>query len=70
MAAVFAFNVAFEEAIIVMFIAKPGITTLPNQMYNTLIEDASLVVAAVSSLQIVATVSIFGAAALVGKHRS
>jgi ABC-type spermidine/putrescine transport system permease subunit II len=69
-AAVFAFNVAFEEAIIVMFIAKPGITTLPNQMYNTLIEDASLVVAAVSSLQIVATVSIFGAAALVGKHRS
>jgi len=69
-AAVFAFNVAFEEAIIVMFISKPGVTTLPNQMYNTLIEDASLVVAAVSSLQIVATVSIFGAAALVGKNRS
>jgi len=69
-AALFAFNIAFEETVIAIFISKPGLYTLPLRMFNVMIEDASLIIAAVSSLQVVVTISLLGSAALLGRSRS
>jgi len=69
-AALFAFHTAFNETIVAVFISGPGFVTLPRQMYNAAVEEANLTVAAVSALQVVATVIILGSSVLLGRDRS
>lgn len=48
--ALFAFLVSFDEFIIALFLAGPGMTTLPVQMWNTMQLYISPTIAAVSSM--------------------
>lgn len=57
--ALFAFLVSFDEFIIALFLAGPGMTTLPVQMWNTMQLYVSPTIAAVSSMITGITVLIF-----------
>ncbi|ADZ68983.1 ABC transporter permease [Polymorphum gilvum] len=54
--AFFAFNISFDEAVLSLFLRKPGLTTLPVQIYGQLEFSPDPSVAAVSSLMIAITV--------------
>ena len=54
--AFFAFNVSFDEAVLSLFLRKPGLTTLPVQIYGQLEFSPDPSVAAVSTIMIVLTV--------------
>lgn len=57
--ALFAFLVSFDEFIVALFLAGPGMTTLPVQMWNTMQLYVSPTIAAVSSMITGITVLIF-----------
>ncbi len=54
--AFFAFNVSFDEAVLSLFLRKPGLTTLPVQIYGQLEFSPDPSVAAVSTIMIAITV--------------
>ncbi len=54
--AFFAFNISFDEAVLSLFLRKPGLTTLPVQIYGQLEFSPDPSVAAVSSIMIALTV--------------
>jgi putative spermidine/putrescine transport system permease protein len=52
----FAFNVSFDEAVLSLFLRKPGLTTLPVQIYGQLEFSPDPSVAAVSTIMIAITI--------------
>jgi putative spermidine/putrescine transport system permease protein len=54
--AFFAFNISFDEAVLSLFLRKPGFTTLPVQIYGQLEFSPDPSVAAVSSIMVALTV--------------
>lgn len=54
--AFFAFNVSFDEAVLSLFLRKPGMTTLPVQIYSQLEFSPDPSVAAVSTIMILLTI--------------
>jgi putative spermidine/putrescine transport system permease protein len=56
--AFFAFNVSFDEAVLSLFLRKPGLTTLPVQIYGQLEFSPDPSVAAVSSIMILLTIGL------------
>lgn len=52
----FAFNISFDEAVLALFLRKPGTTTLPVQIYGQLEFSPDPSVAAVSSIMIGLTI--------------
>ena len=54
--AFFAFNISFDEAVLSLFLRKPGLTTLPVQIYGQLEFSPDPSVAAVSSIMVALTV--------------
>jgi putative spermidine/putrescine transport system permease protein len=54
--AFFAFNISFDEAVLSLFLRKPGLTTLPVQIYGQLEFSPDPSVAAVSTIMIGITV--------------
>jgi len=56
--AFFAFNLSFDEAVLSLFLRRPGLTTLPVQIYGQLEFSPDPSVAAVSSLMIAITVGL------------
>lgn len=54
--AFFAFNVSFDEAVLSLFLRKPGLTTLPVQIYGQLEFSPDPSVAAVSSIMVALTI--------------
>lgn len=54
----FAFNISFDEAVLSLFLRKPGLTTLPVQIYGQLEFSPDPTVAAVSTLMILITVGL------------
>ena len=61
--AVFAFIASFDEMIVAMFITSPGNTTLPIRMWESMRNEISPGIAAVSTLVILLSVSLFFVAA-------
>lgn len=53
--AFFAFNISFDEAVLSLFLRRPGLTTLPVQIYGQLEFSPDPSVAAVSTLMIAIT---------------
>lgn len=56
--AFFAFNISFDEAVLSLFLRKPGLNTLPVQIYGQLEFSPDPTVAAVSTLMILLTVTL------------
>ncbi|WP_116083171.1 ABC transporter permease [Tropicimonas sp. IMCC34011] len=56
--AFFAFNISFDEAVVSLFLRKPGLTTLPVQIYGQLEFSPDPSVAAVSTIMIALTVGL------------
>lgn len=56
--AFFAFNVSFDEAVLSLFLRKPGLTTLPVQIYGQLEFSPDPSVAAVSTIMILLTIAL------------
>lgn len=54
----FAFNISFDEAVLSLFLRKPGLNTLPVQIYGQLEFSPDPTVAAVSTLMILLTVTL------------
>jgi len=54
--AFFAFNISFDEAVLSLFLRRPGLTTLPVEIYGTLEFSPDPSVAAVSTIMILLTV--------------
>lgn len=54
--AFFAFNISFDEAVLALFLRRPGLTTLPVQIYGQLEFSPDPSVAAVSTIMIAITV--------------
>ena len=54
--AFFAFNISFDEAVLALFLRRPGLTTLPVQIYGQLEFSPDPSVAAVSTIMIALTV--------------
>lgn len=54
--AFFAFNISFDEAVLSLFLRRPGLTTLPVQIYGQLEFSPDPTVAAVSSIMIGLTI--------------
>lgn len=54
--AFFAFNISFDEAVLSLFLRRPGLTTLPVEIYGTLEFSPDPSVAAVSSIMIFLTI--------------
>ncbi|MDF2371926.1 MAG: ABC transporter permease [Rhizobiaceae bacterium] len=52
----FAFNISFDEAVLSLFLRKPGLTTLPVQIYGQLEFSPDPSVAAVSTMMIGLTI--------------
>ncbi|HEY8594186.1 MAG TPA: ABC transporter permease [Devosiaceae bacterium] len=52
----FAFNISFDEAVLSLFLRRPGLTTLPVQIYGQLEFSPDPTVAAVSSIMIALTI--------------
>ncbi len=61
--AVFAFIASFDEMIVAMFITSPGNVTLPIRMWESMRNEISPAIAAVSTLVILLSVSLFFVAA-------
>ncbi len=56
--AFFAFNLSFDEAVVSLFLRRPGLTTLPVHIYNQLEFSPDPSVAAVSTIMIAITVAL------------
>ncbi|WP_425088479.1 ABC transporter permease [Stappia sp.] len=56
--AFFAFNISFDEAVLALFLRKPGLTTLPVQIYGQLEFSPDPSVAAVSTIMIALTITL------------
>ena len=56
--AFFAFNLSFDEAVVSLFLRRPGLTTLPVHIYNQLEFSPDPAVAAVSTIMIGLTVAL------------
>ncbi len=56
--AFFAFNLSFDEAVVALFLRRPGLTTLPVRIYNELEFSPDPSVAAVSTIMIAITVGL------------
>ncbi len=56
--AFFAFNVSFDEAVLSLFLRRPGMTTLPVQIYSELEFSPDPSVAAVSTIMILITIAL------------
>jgi len=56
--AFFAFNISFDEAVLSLFLRRPGLTTLPVQIYGQMEFSPDPSVAAVSSIMIFITVAL------------
>jgi putative spermidine/putrescine transport system permease protein len=56
--AFFAFNISFDEAVLSLFLRRPGLTTLPVQIYGRLEFSPDPSVAAVSTIMIALTVGL------------
>ncbi|GGE82013.1 ABC transporter permease [Stappia taiwanensis] len=56
--AFFAFNISFDEAVLALFLRKPGLTTLPVQIYGQLEFSPDPSVAAVSTIMIGLTIAL------------
>ena len=56
--AFFAFNISFDEAVLSLFLRRPGLTTLPVQIYGQLEFSPDPSVAAVSTIMIALTVGL------------
>lgn len=54
--AFFAFNISFDEAVLSLFLRRPGLTTLPVQIYGQLEFSPDPSVAAVSTIMIAITI--------------
>ena len=54
--AFFAFNLSFDEAVVALFLRRPGLNTLPVHIYNQLEFSPDPAVAAVSAIMIALTV--------------
>ena len=54
--AFFAFNISFDEAVLSLFLRRPGLTTLPVEIYGTLEFSPDPSVAAVSTIMILLTI--------------
>lgn len=67
--AIFAFVQSFDEVVIALFLQRPGVTTLPVQMYTSLQLEFSPKIAAVATLLILLTTLALGAQALFWRDR-
>ena len=56
--AFFAFNISFDEAVLSLFLRRPGLTTLPVQIYGQLEFSPDPSVAAVSTVMIALTIAL------------
>ncbi len=56
--AFFAFNVSFDEAMLSLFLRRPGLTTLPVHIYGQLEFSPDPSVAAVSAIMIIITIAL------------
>lgn len=54
--AFFAFNISFDEAVLSLFLRRPGLTTLPVQIYGQLEFSPDPSVAAISAIMIALTI--------------
>ena len=54
----FSFLVSWDEVVLSIFMASPGLQTLPVKMWTTLRQDLTPVIAAVSTLLIVLTIAV------------
>ncbi|MBX6321453.1 MAG: ABC transporter permease [Rhodospirillaceae bacterium] len=59
--AFFAFNISFDEAVVALFLRRPGLVTLPIQIYGQIEFSPDPSVAAVSTLMILLTVAFIAA---------
>ncbi|WP_374653551.1 ABC transporter permease [Dongia sp.] len=55
--ALFSFLVSWDEVVLSIFMASPGLQTLPVKMWTTLRQDLTPVIAAVSTLLIILTIA-------------
>ncbi|HWA45820.1 MAG TPA: ABC transporter permease [Hypericibacter adhaerens] len=68
--ALFSFLASWDEVVVGIFMASPDMQTLPVRMWNTLRNDLSPVIAAVSTLLILVTIAILAVVMLVQKKRA
>lgn len=66
----FSFLISWDEVVISIFMASPGLQTLPVRMWTTLRQDLSPVIAAVSTLLIVLTMTVMVIASLLRRRFS
>lgn len=66
--ALFSFLVSWDEVVLSIFMASPGLQTLPVKMWTTLRQDLTPVIAAVSTLLIVLTLAVMIAASLLRRR--
>jgi putative spermidine/putrescine transport system permease protein len=66
--ALFSFLVSWDEVVLSIFMASPGMQTLPVKMWTTLRQDLTPVIAAVSTLLIVLTIAVMLIAALLRRR--
>lgn len=69
-AAIFAFLISWDEVVLAIFMASPTLQTLPVRVWSTLRQDLTPVVAAASTLFVVLTLLLMGAASLFRKGKS
>lgn len=68
--ALFAFITSFDEVVTSVFLAGPDMTTLPVQMWSGVRVQIDPTVAAVSTMLLLVTLSLFAAAGIVGAVRT
>lgn len=66
--ALFSFLVSWDEVVLSIFMASPGMQTLPVKMWTTLRQDLTPVIAAVSTLLIVMTIAVMLVAAFLRRR--
>jgi putative spermidine/putrescine transport system permease protein len=66
--ALFSFLVSWDEVVLSIFMASPGMQTLPVKMWTTLRQDLTPVIAAVSTLLIVLTIAVMLVAAFLRRR--
>ncbi len=69
-AAIFSFLISWDEVVLAIFMASPGLQTLPVKVWTTLRQDLTPVIAAASTLLVLLTVLLMIAAALIRKGKS
>ncbi|WP_192363255.1 ABC transporter permease [Mesorhizobium mediterraneum] len=69
-AAIFAFLASWDEVVVAIFMASPTLQTLPVKIWGSLRQDLSPVIAAVSSLLVLLTLSLMIVTALIRRKLS